>query len=85
MNFVAERLERMLFVWNVLILRLSAIKKGDLVKLGNDPDFFFGFGVVVDILRSGKLAKIYWFDNFSVQNNIDWEQTTALEVMSEGG
>ena len=85
MSYVVESLGRMLFVWNVLILRLSAIKKGDLVKLGNDPDFFFGFGVVIDILRSGKLAKIYWFDNFSVQNNIDWEQTTALEVMSEGG
>ena len=66
-------------------MKSSTIKTGDLVKLGNDPDFFFGYGVVVDILTGSRLAKIYWFDNFSVQNNIDWEQTTALEVMSEGG
>lgn len=66
-------------------MKSSTIKTGDLVKLGNDPDFFFGYGVVVDILTGGRLAKIYWFDNFSIQNNIDWEQTTALEVMSEGG
>jgi len=32
----------------------------------------------------GNLAKVYWFDDFTDEKPIDWEQASILEILSEG-
>jgi|DEB0MinimDraft_3_1074331.scaffolds.fasta_scaffold44431_1 hypothetical protein len=59
-------------------------RTGDLVKMGSDPKFFFGFGIVLELSDKGNLAKVYWFDDFTDEKPIDWEQASILEILSEG-
>tara|TARA_R110002074_G_scaffold199585_1_gene367384 strand:+ start:662 stop:844 length:183 start_codon:yes stop_codon:yes gene_type:complete len=59
------------------------MKVGDLVKIKHDTAFWLGYGVVVEIYAGGKQAKVMWLDNFD-EDPLVIEQTSALEVMSEG-
>ena len=60
------------------------MKVGDLVRFKGDDWHWLGHGVVLEVRASGKQAKIRWFDDWDEDNDIDWEQTSALEIISEG-
>jgi hypothetical protein len=60
------------------------MKVGDLIKIRHDDDYWLGYGIVLDIAAAGKQAKVRWFDVWKREDDgIEWEQTTALEVISE--
>ena len=60
------------------------MKVGDLIRFKGDDWHWLGHGVVLEARASGKQAKIRWFDDCDEDNDIDWEQTSALEIISEG-
>ena len=60
------------------------MKVGDLIRFKGDDWHWLGHGVVLEVRASGKQAKIRWFDDWDEDNDIDWEQTSALEIISEG-
>ena len=61
------------------------MKVGDLIKIRHDDDYWLGYGIVLDIAAAGKQAKVRWFDVWKREDDgIEWEQTSALEVISEG-
>ena len=60
------------------------MKAGDLIRIRNDNDYWLGYGIVLDIAAAGKQAKVRWFDVWKREDDgIEWEQTSALEVVSE--
>ena len=60
------------------------MKEGDLIRIRHDDDYWLGYGIVLDIAAAGKQAKVRWFDVWKREDDgIEWEQTTALEVISE--
>jgi|TARA_B100000085_G_C18536501_1_gene510230 hypothetical protein len=59
------------------------MKVGDLVRIRHDTTHWLGHGVVLEIRAAGKQAKIRWFDAWD-EDQIEWEQASALEVISEG-
>ena len=60
------------------------MKVGDLIRIRHDDDYWLGYGIVLDIAAAGKQAKVRWFDVWKREDDgIEWEQTTALEVISE--
>ena len=59
------------------------MKVGDLVRFKGDAWHWLGHGVVLEVRASGKQAKIMWFDDWDEDDDIDWEQTGALEILSE--
>ena len=61
------------------------MKVGDLVRFKGDDWYWLGHGLVLAVRCSGKQAMIKWFDDWDEDDDIDWEQTGALEVLSEGG
>ena len=60
------------------------MKVGDLVRFKGDDWHWLGHGVVLDLRTSGRYAKIRWFDDWEEDDDVEWEQTGALEVLSEG-
>ena len=60
------------------------MKVGDLVRFKGDCWHWLGHGLVLAVRCSGKQAMIRWFDDWDEDNDIDWEQTSALEIISEG-
>ena len=60
------------------------MKVGDLVRIRHDTAHWLGHGLVLAVRCSGKQAMIKWFDDWEEDDDIDWEQTGALEIMSEG-
>ena len=62
------------------------MKVGDLIRIRHDDDYWLGYGVVLETAASGKQARVRWFDGWDrTDDGIEWEQTTALEVISEAG
>lgn len=62
------------------------MKVGDLIKIRYDDDYWLGYGVVLAVRAAGKQAKVRWFDVWDrTDDGIEWEQTSALEIISEGG
>ena len=59
------------------------MKVGDLVRIRDDAFYWLGYGIVLAVRCSGRQAKIRWFDDWN-EDEIEWEQTTALEIISEG-
>ncbi len=59
------------------------MKVGDLVTFKGDDWRWLGHGVVLGVRASGKQAKIRWFDDWDEDDDIDWQQTGALEILSE--
>ena len=61
------------------------MKVGDLIRIRHDDDYWLGHGIVLETAASGKQAKVRWFDVWDrTDDGIEWEQTSALEVISEG-
>lgn len=61
------------------------MKVGDLVRIRNDDDYWLGHGIVLETAAAGKQAKVRWFDAWKREDDgIEWEQASALEVISEG-
>ena len=58
------------------------MKVGDLIRFNGDAFHWLGYGGALDLRASGKQAKIRWFDDWDLEE-IEWEQTGALEVLSE--
>ncbi len=58
------------------------MKVGDLVKIRGDDWHWLGHGVVLAVRCSSKQAMIRWFDDWD-EDEIEWEQTSALEIISE--
>ena len=61
---------------------LTKIKRGDLVSVIDDPRYFFGYGIVLDVKPDGQRAKIHWFDHFGHPKERQWENTSALGVVT---
>ena len=62
------------------------MKVGDLIRIRYDDDYWLGHGIVLETAASGKQAKVRWFDVWDrTDDGIEWEQTSALEVISESG
>ena len=59
------------------------MKIGDLVKFQGDCYLWLGHGIVLAVRCSGRQAMIRWFDDWDEDDDIDWEQTGALEILSE--
>ena len=60
------------------------MKVGDLIRIRYDDDHWLGHGIVLETAASGKQAKVRWFDVWDrTDDNIEWEQTSALEIISE--
>jgi len=59
------------------------MKVGNLVRFRDDAFYWLGYGIVLETRASGKQAKIKWFDDWD-EEEVDWEQTGALEIISEG-
>ena len=59
------------------------MKVGDLVRFKGDCWHWLGHGLVLAVRCSGKQAMIRWFDDWDGDDDIDWEQTGALEIISE--
>ena len=60
------------------------MRVGDLVRFRGDDWHWLGHGLVLAVRASGKQAMIKWFDDWDEDDDIDWEQTGALEIISEG-
>jgi len=61
------------------------MKVGDLIRIRHDDDYWLGYGVVLETAAAGKQAKVRWFDVWDrTDDGIEWEQTSALEIISEG-
>ena len=58
------------------------MKVGDLVRFKGDCWHWLGHGLVLAVRCSGKQAMIRWFDDWD-EDEIEWEQTSALEILSE--
>ena len=62
------------------------MKAGDLVRFKGDDWHWLGHGLVLAVRCSGRQAKIRWFDDWNEDEvEVEWEQTSALEIISEGG
>ena len=62
------------------------MKVGDLIRIRYDDDYWLGHGIVLETAASGKQAKVRWFDVWDrTDDGIEWEQTSALEGISESG
>ncbi len=62
------------------------MKIGDLVMFRHDYVYWLGHGVILQIRSAGKQAKVRWFDTWErTDDGVEWEQTSALEIVSEGG
>ena len=59
------------------------MKVGDLVKLINDPEWLFGYGVVLKLLSCGEYAIVRWFDDWQNSDPIDVDLIASLVVISE--
>ena len=61
------------------------MKVGNLVRIKHDTAHWLGHGIVFAIRCSGRQAKIRWFDDWDEDEvEVEWEQTSALEIISEG-
>tara|TARA_B100000212_G_scaffold247382_1_gene188975 strand:- start:1429 stop:1611 length:183 start_codon:yes stop_codon:yes gene_type:complete len=58
------------------------MKVGDLVRFKGDDWHWLGHGIILEVRASGKQAMIRWFDDWD-DEDIDWEQTSVLEIISE--
>ncbi len=62
------------------------MKVGDLIRIRHDDSYWLGHGIVLAVRCSGRQAKIRWFDDWNEDEvEVEWEQTSALEIISEGG
>ena len=62
------------------------MKVGDLVRIRHDDNYWLGHGIVLAVRCSSKQAMIRWFDDWNEDEvEVEWEQTSALEIISEGG
>ena len=60
------------------------MKVGDLIRIKHDETYWLGHGIVLQIRAAGKQAKVKWFDVWErTDDGIEWEQTSALEIISE--
>ena len=59
------------------------MKVGDLVKLINDPEWLFGYGVVLKLLSCGEYEIVRWFDDWQNSDPIDVDLIASLVVISE--
>ena len=60
------------------------MKVGDLIRIRHDDDYWLGYGIVLETAAAGKQTKIKWFDVWErTDDGIEWEQASALEVISE--
>ena len=62
------------------------MKVGDLIRIKNDESYWLGHGIVLETAAAGKQARVRWFDVWKrEEDGIEWEHTSALEVISESG
>ena len=58
------------------------MKVGDLVRFKGDDWHWLGHGIILEDRASGEQAMVRGFDDWD-DEDIDWEQTSVLEIISE--